>query len=370
MRAVGIILAGGNNQRLGELTRTRAASALPVASSYRCIDFTLSNMTNSGIGKVAVITQYNARSLHDHLSSAKWWNFGRKNGGLYVFSPYLNDDNPFWFRGTADSIHQNLLFLSRSYEEYVVLCSGDTVFKADFSVMIDNHIESGADVTIVYKNATPDMDPKDYGVLSLDDEGNVLELEEKPLNPKSDKISLGVYIMKRELLISLLEEAVSNGHFELVRDVLVRYQDVLKYNGCCFEGYWRSINSIKAYYDINMDFLRDDVRSNFMKYKPFIETKAKDEPAAKYNAGADASDCLVGSGSIINGHVSHSVLFRSVFVGDHTSVRGSIIMEGSRVGNNCTLEYVIVDKYATISDGAVIIGEPDNPAVVPKGASI
>lgn len=141
MRAVGIILAGGKNERLGELTAVRATSAMPIGSCYRAIDFNLSNMSNSGINKVAVITQYNSRSLNDHLSSAKWWDFGSKQGGLFVFTPFLSNDNNFWFRGTADSMYQNITFLKRSNEPYVVIASGDGVFKFDYNEVIDYHID-------------------------------------------------------------------------------------------------------------------------------------------------------------------------------------------------------------------------------------
>ena len=146
MRAVGIILAGGKNERLGSLTTLRASSAMPIGSSYRAIDFPLSNMSNSGISKVAVITQFNSRSLHDHLSSSKWWDLGRKHGGLFIFTPYLSTGDSGWFKGTADSIYQNLTFLQRSNEPYVVISSGEAIYKADYNEIIDYHIEKDADI--------------------------------------------------------------------------------------------------------------------------------------------------------------------------------------------------------------------------------
>ena len=149
MRAVGIILAGGNNQKMRELSNKRAIAAMPVAGSYRSIDFSLSNMTNSGIQKVAVLTQYNSRSLNEHLSSSKWWDFGRKQGGLFVFTPTITVGNNFWFRGTADAIAQNLDFLKRSHEPYVVIASGDCVYKLDYNKVLEYHIEKKADITVV-----------------------------------------------------------------------------------------------------------------------------------------------------------------------------------------------------------------------------
>ena len=367
MKALGIILAGGNSAPMGELTKTRAVSAIPVGGCFRALDFALSNLSNSGVGKVAVLTQYNARSLQDHLSSAKWWNFGRKYGGLFVFSPYLSDNNSFWFRGTADSIYQNITYLRRSQEEYVIITSGDAVYKADFNDLVKSHANSGADVTIVYKEADPGIDPREYGVLTIDEHGTVLDLEEKPLDPQSSLISLGIYVIKRTLLMELLESTISEGHFDLVKDIFIRYRKKLKIHGYQFHGYWKAIKSAKSYFDINMDFLRSDIRRLFTQEPPYIETKPKDEPPVKYNANADVADCLVGAGSIVSGHISHSVLFRRVFVGDDASVRNSVIMEGSRIGNNCVVENVILDKFVVISDGTKLQGDPNNPIIITKG---
>ena len=164
MRALGIILAGGNNNRMRELSNRRAIAAMPVAGSYRSIDFALSNMTNSHIAKVAVLTQYNARSLNEHLSSSKWWNFGRKQGGLFVFTPTITPDNSFWYQGTADAIYQNLDFLKRSHEPYVVIASGDCVYKLDYNKVLEYHIAKRADVTIVCKDVDANMKNLSKGV--------------------------------------------------------------------------------------------------------------------------------------------------------------------------------------------------------------
>ena len=183
MKAIGIILAGGNNKgRLGALTDHRAAAALPIGGCYRAIDFTLSNMTNSGIGKAAILTQYNSRSLRDHLTSSKWWNFGRKQGGLFVFTPFTSSEDSNWFRGTADSIYQNMSYLMRSSEEYVVITSGDAIYKMDYRQVIAQHVEKGADITIVYQR----MEEKDlskFGVLEMDEDGRLTAFMEKPTTP-------------------------------------------------------------------------------------------------------------------------------------------------------------------------------------------
>ena len=170
MRALGIILAGGNNNRMRELSNRRAIAAMPVAGSYRSIDFALSNMTNSHIAKVAVLTQYNARSLNEHLSSSKWWNFGRKQGGLFVFTPTITPDNSFWYQGTADAIYQNLDFLKRSHEPYVVIASGDCVYKLDYNKVLEYHIAKRADVTIVCKDVDANEDVTRFGVLRMNED--------------------------------------------------------------------------------------------------------------------------------------------------------------------------------------------------------
>jgi len=370
MRAVGIILAGGKNERMGELTKTRATSALPVGSCYRAIDFPLSNMTNSGITKVAVITQYNSRSLHDHLSSPKWWDLGSKQGGMFVLSPYLSGDNSLWFRGTADSIYQNLTFLRRSNEPYVIISSGDCVYRMDYSDVLEFHEKKNADITIAYRQVGAGEDIRQYGVLELDSDNRLTDLEEKPLEPQSDTASIGVYVISRPLLIELVETIVSEGRYDLVRDLFSRYRKRLRIYGYRFDGYWRNLGGIHAYFNCNMDFLRRDVRSLFMVQAPFIKTKPKDEPPAKFNSHASITDCLVGSGAILNGNAHHSVVFRKVFTGEHSHVSNSILMEGAYIGNNCVVEHAILDKEVTLHNGVRVVGTPEHPRVITKGMEV
>lgn len=371
MKAVGIILAGGNNEtRLGELTQSRATSAMPVGSCYRAIDFPLSNMSSSGISKVAVITQYNSRSLHDHLTSSKWWDFGRKQGGLFVFTPFLSNENSFWFRGTADSIYQNISFLKRSNEPYVVIASGDGIYRMDYRDIIAFHKEKEADISIVYKELN-DRDLTKFGILELDGDGRVVDFEEKPIEPATNKVSLGIYVIARTLLISILEEIIQEGRHDFVKDVIIRYRKKLKIYGYSFTDYWSTIGSgVADYYKTNMDFLKKEVRDLFTKEAPYIETKPKDEPPVKYNVGAEVSDVIAGSGSILNGQVEHSVLFRKVYTGEHSVVKNSIILEGCYIGNNCRVENAILDKEVVLSDGKEIIGKEDAPVIVKKGSVI
>jgi glucose-1-phosphate adenylyltransferase len=370
MNAVGIILAGGKNERLGALTKIRATSAMPVASCYRAIDFPLSNMTNSGISKVAVMTQYNSRSLHDHLSSSKWWDLGRKQGGLFVFSPFLTNNSSMGFKDTADSIYQNLTFLRRSKEKYVVISSGDCVYKMDYNDMLDFHRKENADITIAYRKVPPRENIRQYGVMELDEHGRMIEMEEKPLDPQSDIGSIGIYVVERELLIALIEELANEGRYDLVRDLFSRYRKRLRIFGYHFDGFWRNIGSIHSYYNCNMEFLNKNVRDNFILNAPHIQTKPKDEPPAKFNSAANIVNCLTGSGAILDGNAFSSIIFRNVRIGEHSNVKNSILMESTKIGCNCTVEYAIMDKEVTLKDGSKVVGTPENPVVIEKGTVV
>ncbi len=372
MKAIGIILAGGNNDgRLGVLTSHRASAALPIGSCYRAIDFTLSNMSSSGIGKAAVLTQYNSRSLRDHLMSSKWWDFGRKQGGLFVFTPYTSSDGGDWFRGTADSIYQNMTYLLKSNEEYVVITSGDSIYKMDYRQVLQHHVEKGADITVVYQR----LEHKDlsyYGIMEMDENQRLLRFEEKPQVAQTNTASLGIYVISRKLLIELLQTIVPQGGYSLVKDIIIRFLHDLKIYGYEFNGYWSSISTgIADYFATNMDFLKKEVRDIFVNDYPYIETKPKDEPPAKYNAGAEVSDCIVGNGTIFNGKAEHSVIFRKVYTGEDSVVRNAILMEGVTIGKGCVIENAILDKDVYISDGQQVIGKSQQePVILKKGTRL
>ena len=357
MRAVGIILAGGNNNRMKELTHKRAVAAMPIAGSYRSIDFALSNMTNSHIQKVAVLTQYNARSLNEHLNSSKWWNFGRKQGGLYVFTPTITNDNGYWYRGTADAIYQNMDFLKKSHEPYVVIASGDAVYKMDYSKVLQYHIDKKADVTVVCKEMDPSDDVSRFGTIRMDDDMRITEFEEKPMVTKSNMISTGIYVIRRRLLIDLIEHAAEEERFDFVNDVLIRYKNLKKIYGYKIDHYWSNIATVDAYYKTNMDFLKRDVRDYFFKQYPDVYSKVEDLPPAKYNYGANVSNSLVSSGCIVNGTVDSSVLFKKIYIGNNAVVKNSIIMNNAYIGDNAYIDNCIVESNSTIKANSRYVGE-------------
>lgn len=357
MRAIGIILAGGNSFRMKVLAKNRAISAMPIAGSYRAIDFALSNMTNSGIENVCVLTQYNARSLNRHLSSSKWWDFGRKKGGLSVLTPVITEENSNWYRGTADAMYQAIWNLKECHEPYAIIASGDCVYKMNYNDMLEQHIKTKADITIAYKTMPDDAKLDRYGVIGLDENGRVTEFEEKPLAVKSNKISCGIYIIRRRQLIEILEQCAEEGRYDFVRDVIMRYKDVKRIYGYEIKNYWSNIASVEDYYRTNMDFLKKEVRDYFFNTYPDVYTKEEDLAPAKYNVGSEVRNSLISSGCIINGKVENSVIFRKVHVGNNVTIKNSIILNDVYIGDNTYIENCIVESRDTIHANSTLIGE-------------
>jgi len=366
MRAVGIILAGGNSRKMKELTAKRATAAMPIAGSYRSIDFALSNMSNSHVQSVAVLTQYNTRSLNEHLNSSKWWDFGRKHGGLYVFTPTITNNNSDWYRGTADAIYQNIEFLKRCHEPYVIITSGDAVYKLDYNKVLEYHIAKKADITVVCKHLETGEDASRFGTVKMDEDMRIEEFEEKPMVAASNTVSTGVYIIRRRQLIDLIEHCASEDRYDFVNDILIRYKNLKNIYGYKIESYWSNISTVDAYYKTNMDFLKPEVRNYFFKQYPEVYSKVSDLPPAKYNPGAAVKNSLISSGCIINGMVENSVLFKKVFVGNNCVIKNSIILNDVYLGDNTYIENCIVESRDTIRANTRYVGEKEIKVVVER----
>ena len=364
MRAIGIILAGGNNNRMRELSNKRAIAAMPIGGSYRSIDFALSNMTNSHIQKVAVLTQYNSRSLNEHLNSSKWWDFGRKQGGLYVFPPTVTPDNSHWYQGTADAIYQNVGWLKNSHEPYVVIASGDGIYKMDYNKILEFHIAKRADITVVCTDAKPDVDVERFGMIRMNEDCRIEDFEEKPMASSYHTISAGIYVLRRRQLIELIEKCAQEDSHDFVKDILIRYKNLKRIYGYKINSYWSNISTVESYYKTNMDFLKPEVRDYFFRQDPLIKTKIDDNPPAKYNAGACVKNSLVSSGCIINGTVENSVLFKKVFVGNNCVIKNSVILNDVYLGDNTHIENCIVESRDTIRANSYHCGEGEIKIVV------
>ena len=366
MRAIGIILAGGNNSRMRELSNKRAIAAMPIAGSYRSIDFALSNMANSHVQKVAVLTQYNARSLNEHLSSSKWWDFGRKQGGLFVFTPTITKDNSLWYQGTADAIYQNIDFLKKSHEPYVVIASGDCIYKMDYNKVLEFHIAKRADITVVCTTCKDQKEVERFGVLRMNDDYRIEEFEEKPIVSSYNTISTGIYVIRRRQLIELIERAAQEGRHDFVNDILIRYKNLKRIYGYRINEYWSNISTAEAYYRTNMAFLEPEIRNYFFKEGPVIKTKIDDLPPAKYNPGAVVKNSMVASGCIINVTVETSVLFKDGYIGNNSVIRNSVILNDVYIGDNTLIENCIVESTGTIRANSEFRGEEGIKIVVEK----
>lgn len=364
MRAVGIVLAGGNNNKMKELSNKRAIAAMPIGGSYRAIDFSLSNMTNSHIQKVGVFTQYNAKSLNEHLNSSKWWDFGRKQGGLFVFTPTITADNSFWYRGTADAMYQNLSFLKNSHEPYVVIASGDGVYKLDYNKVLEYHIAKKADITVVCKQLEEGEDAGRFGVVRTNEEGRIEEFEEKPIVTTTNMVSAGVYVIRRRQLVELLEKCAQEERHDFVKDILVRYKSLKKIYAYELDTYWSNIATVESYYKTNMDFLKKGTRDFFFKEYPDVYSKIDDLPPAKYNQGSRVKNSLISSGCIINGVVENSLLFKKVYIGNNCTIKNSIILNDSYIGDNTYIENCIVESRGTIRANTTYIGEQGQIKIV------
>ena len=326
MRAVGVILAGGNNKLMRELSNKRAIAAMPIAGSYRSIDFALSNMSNSHIGKVAVITQYNARSLNEHLSSSKWWDFGRKQGGLFVFNPTITNEHSVWYRGTADALYQNIDFLRNSHEPYVVIASGDGVYKLDYNKVLEYHIEKKADITVVVKDIDSAEDARRFGVVRLADDNRITDFEEKPVETDITTVS--------------------------------------RIYGYKLDTYWSNISTAEAYFKTNMDFLKKDVRDFFFKQYSDIYSKVDDLAPAKYNPGSSVKNSLIASGCIINGNVEDSVIFKKVYIGNNCTIKNCIVLNDVHIGDNSYFENCIIESRDTIKPNTTYVGKDGEIKIV------
>ena len=348
------------------MSQKRAVGAMPVAGSYRAIDFALSNMSNSKVQKVGVFTQYNAGSLNTHLNSSKWWDFGRKQGGLFVFTPTITADNGFWYRGTADTIYQNLDFLKSSHEPYVIIASADCIYKLDYNKVLEYHIDKKADITVVVKDMPKDVSCERFGTVKMNEECRIEEFEEKPLVAKSNTISCGIYIIRRHQLIDMVERSAKEERYDFVRDILIRYKDMKHIYGYKIKDYWSNIATVEDYYRTNMDFLKPEIRNYFFKTYPEVFSKVADLPPAKYNSGSRVVNSLVASGCIINGTVENSVIFREAYIGNNCVIKNSIILNDVYIGDNTHIENCIVESRGTMRANSEYIGEDGIKIVVEK----
>ena len=371
-RTISIILAGGVGSRLHPLTADRAKPAVPFGGRYRIIDFTLSNCLHSGLRRILVLTQYKSQSLQKHLRDG-WSIYNAELGDYITLVPPQMRTGESWYRGTADAIYQNLYLLERSNAEYVLILSGDHIYRMDYAAMLQHHRESRADVTVAC--LTVDLEQaKSFGVMTVDDQEQVVSFQEKPENPQGIPgdpghalASMGVYVFPVALLAALLHEDHSGDSTHdfgadilpsmVGRDRVVAYRFGGAKGRVSADHYWRDVGTIDAYYEANMDLLRPVPAMDLYQDDWSIRTYEGQHPPARSVPGtsgreAEIVNCMLAGGSLIIGaSARHSILFPNVRLEEGAAVEGSILCQGVRVGEGATLQNCIVDKHVTIPAG-------------------
>ena len=367
---MGIILT--SNDRIPPITDIRANSALPIAGRYRIIDFVLSCMANSGITNIGVATEANYSSLMDHIKSGKPWDLDRKNWGLNILPPNLEKVSYGSIKGNIDILAGISDFIHRSQQTYVILSLGNSIYNIDFEEVVKNHIESQADVTILYKDmkGMPEREISRFTTLELDEENRITDIEVQPYYPKSSMASMDVYVMEKALLESIVDECSARGDRDFVKDALVKKMTGLRIYGCEYTGYTDKIDSLKAYYRNNMNFLNSDIRRELFNPKNPIYTKTKDQSPTKYGSDASVQNSFISDGCVIDGTVINSVLSRGVKVAKGAVIKNSIIMQDSVIEEDVELSHVVFDKEVDITKGRKLIGQESYPLAISKGTKI
>lgn len=358
---IAMLLAGGKGSRLGVLTKTRAKPAVPFGGKYRIIDFTLSNCINSGIDTVGVLTQYQPLELNEYIGNGQPWDLDRLEGGVQVLPPYQHRRGADWYRGTANAIYQNIPFIDRCNPEYVLILSGDHIYKMDYAKMLDYHKKMHADCTISAIRV-PTEQASRYGILNIRDDGTVYEFEEKPKKPKSALASMGIYIFGWKKLKQYLEDdnARKESANDFGKDVIPRIigegERVFAYP---FSSYWRDVGTIESLWQANMDLLKPSPEINLDDPSWRVYARSPVEPPHYVEAGASVKNSLIAAGCVIGGEVYSSIVFHGVKIEKGAVVRNSVIMPGSRVRAGAQVMKAIVAEDVDIGEGAVVGFRPD-----------
>lgn len=370
--AFGIIYTSDNSMRLKDLTYSRSVAAVPFGGRYRCIDFIMSDMVNSGMTNIGIIAQKNYHSLMDHLGSGKEWDLHRKRDGLFMLPPFVTRDNVGLYRGTVEALKSVSGYIRRSSQRYAFLSGSYTIFNTTFHDMLEQHIKTGADITIMYNDETT-FDPQDqYEDLRLmvDSRGRVTDMEIDPYRPGSPHKSCDVVLMEKTLLEYLVEEASAHGQYDFQQDVLMRNVNKLKIYGYQYNGYVARLNSPNSFFAANMALLEQKVRQDLFNDEHPIYTKVKDEVPARYGPRAQAKNSIVADGCIIEGEIENCVLFRGVYVAEGAKLKNCIIMQAAQVQENSELSHVVLDKSVIVKRGRHLSGYESFPIITRKGSII
>ena len=355
---IAMLLAGGQGSRLGVLTSKVAKPAVAFGGKYKIIDFPLSNCINSGVDTVGVLTQYRPLRLNQHIGIGMSWDLDRNIGGVTVLPPYEKSTDSSWYTGTANAIYQNLEFMEYYNPDYVLILSGDHIYKMDYEVMLDYHKASKAAVTLATYEV-PMEEASRFGVVITDDEGCIQEFEEKPEHPRSNKASMGIYIFNWKVLKNALQVMKDVPSCDFGKHIIPYCHEqgerICAYD---FKGYWKDVGTLGSYWEANMELV--DIIPEFNLYEEFwrIYTKSDALPPQYIADSAKVGKCIIGEGTEVYGEVEHSVIGSAVTIGEGAVVRDSIIMNGAVIGKNCVIDKAIIAENTVIGDGAVLgVGE-------------
>lgn len=365
-KCVAMLLAGGKGSRLSSLTQNLAKPAVPFGGKYRIIDFTLSNCTNSGIDTVGVLTQYQPLVLNSYIGIGSAWDLDRMDGGVSVLPPYSASSEVKWYTGTASAIYQNMNYLMRYDPEYVLILSGDHIYKMNYALMLDYHIEKGADVTISVIEV-PWSEASRFGIMTTSEERKVVEFNEKPKEPKSNLASMGIYIFNWSLLKEYLEMDARNpeSSHDFGKDVIpLLLEENKKLYAYPFSGYWKDVGTVKSLWEANMDLLDEKNKLNLYDHSWRIYSVNPNHPPQLISTEAEIIDSLINEGCTVEGLVDKSVLFQGVAVEKGAVVRETVVMPNAVIGKNVYIEKAIVPSNIKVPEGTIIRPESESDEVI------
>jgi glucose-1-phosphate adenylyltransferase len=367
---LGLVFANMHDTTLGDMTKNRTMGSVMFGGRYRLIDFPLSNMVNSGISEVGVITKSNYQSLLDHLGSAREWDLARKKGGLYILPPFGNVESTL-YRGRIEALYGAMSFIKHSRAKYVILSDCDVVTNIDYKPIVAAHIESGADITAVAHTGVYSSDDiKTSTVFNVDADKNVTSVLINPDISGTCTTSLNVFVMSMDFLIETVNDAMARGNVSFERNILQEKCREFKIKIYEYDNYFSKLNSPESYFKSNMALLEPENARKLFVPKRSIYTKVSDNAPVKYDLDSKVSNSLIADGCIIEGEVENSVLFRGVKVGKGAKVKNCILMQGTVVGDNAELNYLITDKNVSICENHILTSSPQYPMYVGKGASV
>lgn len=367
---LGLVFANMHDTTLGDMTKNRTMGSVMFGGRYRLIDFPLSNMVNSGISEVGVITKSNYQSLLDHLGSAREWDLARKKGGLYILPPFGNVESTL-YRGRIEALYGAMSFIKHSRAKYVILSDCDVVTNIDYKPIVAAHIESGADITAVAHTGVYSSDDiKTSTVFNVDADKNVTSVLINPDISGTCTTSLNVFVMSMDFLIETVNDAMARGNVSFERNILQEKCRELKIKIYEYDNYFSKLNSPESYFKSNMALLEPENARKLFVPKRSIYTKVSDNAPVKYDLDSKVSNSLIADGCIIEGEVENSVLFRGVKVGKGAKVKNCILMQGTVVDDNAELNYLITDKNVSICENHILTSSPQYPMYVGKGASV